>query len=481
MWHIGGQLKILSKDQLDQIHLGVLEVLREVGITVNEENARRILKDAGAYVDERTKNVRIPAHLVEEAIRKTPRRFTVHARNPNYSVRMGDRKVWFEPMIGRNFILDLSTGKKRPTNAEDAKNLMKLVDALDHYYIPHSPAMMPHIEGIPDHAAHAYGLYAAITNTSKVVKGNPRGAQNAKDCLRMAAVLAGGEEELRKKPMVYTTSNQISPLQLDHEQTAGLIEYAKLGQPVDCAAEPQSGSTSPVTLAGTIVQMEAEVLSAVTVAQLVNPGTPLWIGTVGASMDMRRGMIALGGIEAAMLNVAHAQMAQYWGIPSRGTGATTESKTLDMQAGMEKTITLMMAAFAGINMIFYPGTIEYAKTISFESLIVDSELCGIIYRALDGITVDEDHLALDLIKEVGSTGHYLGKKHTVDWLQREHYIPKYFNRELRDAWLEHGEKDIAQIANEEAKRILQEHEPEPLDKTVHQEIEAILNEVMKRK
>jgi trimethylamine--corrinoid protein Co-methyltransferase len=192
-------------------------------------------------------------------------------------------------------------------------------------------------------------------------------------------------------------------------------------------------------------------------------------------------MISLGGIEAAMINVAHAQMAQYWGIPSRGTGACTESKVLDMQAGFEKTLTLMMPAMAGCNMIFYPGTIEYAKTISYESLLLDNELCGAINRAMDGITVDAEHLALDLIAEVGSNGHYLGKKHTLKWLEKEHYIPKYFDRDLRDQWVEHGKRDSYKIANEAVKKILKEHQPEPLDKTIDEQLKAIVNEAIKGK
>jgi trimethylamine--corrinoid protein Co-methyltransferase len=265
---------------------------------------------------------------------------------------------------------------------------------------------MPHIEGVPDEVAHVHGYFTSVKNSSKVIKGVVRGKEKAKDCIRMAAVIAGGEEALKKQPNIFTTCNVISPLEYMVEQTEGLIEYAKVGLPVDIASEPQCGATSPVTMAGTLAQQTAEILGMVVISQLVNPGTPVLMGTVAAAMDFRNGMIALGGVEAALLNVAHAQMAQFYGIPSRGTGSNTESKILDMQAGYEKAITLSLPALAGINMIFYPGTMDHAMTVSMESLVIDHEICGMIDRILKGVSVTEETIGLDLIDKVGPGGHF---------------------------------------------------------------------------
>jgi trimethylamine--corrinoid protein Co-methyltransferase len=296
----------------------------------------------------------------------------------------------------------------------------------------------------------------------------------------MAAVIAGGEEELKRRPNIFTTCNVISPLEYMVEQTEGLIEYAKMGLPVDIASEPQCGATSPVTLAGTLVQQTAEILGMIVITQLVNPGTPVLMGTVAAAMDMRNGMIALGGVEAALFNVAHAQVSQFYQIPSRGTGSNTESKSLDMQAGYEKAITLLLPAMAGVNMIFYPGTMDHATTVSLESLLIDHEICDMMDRLLRGISVTDEKLALDMIDRVGPGGHFLRQKHTMRYLEEEHFLPKLSDRDSYETWVEKGEKTLQERAKDQVKKILREHEPLPMDEAIEKELLAIIKEVEQR-
>ena len=432
----GGQIKILSDDQIEQIHLSALSILWRTGVEVREDQAFEFLKKAGCPTNGKT--VRIPPHLVEEAIRLAPKTFTLHGRDPNFKVTVEGRRVYYEPMIGRLNILDLETGARRRTTLEDVGKLVRVADALEHYTLLHSGAIMPHIEGVPDEVSHAHGYLTSVRNSSKVIKGVVRGKQKARDCIRMASVIAGGEEALKRKPNVFTTCNVISPLEYMVEQTEGLIEYARMGLPVDIASEPQLGATSPVTLAGTIAQQTAEILGMNVVAQLVHPGTPVLMGTVAAAMDLHNGTIALGGVEAAMLNVAHAQMAQFYQIPSRGTGSNTESKIFDMQAGYEKAITLLLPALAGINQIFYPGTMDHALTVSLESLVTDHEICDMIARILNGISVTDETLAVDIIDKVGPGGHFLNQKHTMKYLKQEHFLPKLSDRDSYDVWTEKG-------------------------------------------
>jgi trimethylamine--corrinoid protein Co-methyltransferase len=474
----GGQIKILSDEDIERVHLSALSILWRTGIEVREEQAFEILKNAGCPTNGKT--VRIPSHLIEEAIRTAPKTFTLYGRDPNFKVLLEDRRVYYEPMIGRLNIMDGDEGTRRRTNIDDVANLVRVADALQHYTLLHSGAIMPHIEGIPDEVAHVHGYYVSVKNSSKVIKGVVRGKEKAKDCIRMAAVIAGGEEALRKQPNIFTTCNVISPLQFAPEQTEGLIEYAKMGLPVDIASEPQTGATSPVTLAGTLAQQTAEILGMVVVAQLVHPGTPVLMGTVAAAMDMRNGTISLGGVEAAMLNVAHAQMAQFYQIPSRGTGSNTESKFLDVQAGIEKAITLLLPALAGVNMIFYPGTMDHALTVSLESLVIDHEICNIIHRILSGISVDDDKLGVDVIEKVGPGGHFLNQKHTLKHLQEEHFIPKLCDRESYEKWEEKGRGGMLEKAKHEVKHILADHQPQPLDSEVEKELLYLIKEAEKR-
>ena len=474
----GGQLKILSDKDIEKIHHSALNILWGTGVEVREDQAFEILKKAGCPTNGKT--VRIPDHLIKEAIQSAPKTFTLYGRDPNFEVRLEDRLVYYEPMIGRLNILDLETGLRRRTTLDDVAKLIQVADALEHYTLLHSGAIMPHIEGVPDEVAHVCGYFTSVKNSSKVIKGVVRGKEKSKDCIRMAAVIAGGEEALKKRPNIFTTCNVISPLEYMVEQTEGLIEYAKVGLPVDIASEPQCGATSPVTMAGTLAQQTAEILGMVVISQLVNPGTPVLMGTVAAAMDLRNGMIALGGVEAALLNVAHAQMAQFYGIPSRGTGSNTESKILDMQAGYEKAITLSLPALAGINMIFYPGTMDHAMTVSLESLVIDHEICGMIGRILQGISVTEETIGLDLIGKVGPGGHFLNQKHTLRHLREEHFLPKLSDRDSYEIWTEKGKGGIRERAKEQVRKILAEHIPLPIDSAVEKELLSIIKEVEKR-
>jgi len=474
----GGQLKILSDKDIEKIHHSALNILWGTGVEVREDQAFEILKKAGCPTNGKT--VRIPNRLIKEAIQSAPKTFTLYGRDPNFEVRLEDRLVYYEPMIGRLNILDLETGLRRRTTLDDVAKLIQVADALEHYTLLHSGAIMPHIEGVSDEVAHVCGYFTSVKNSSKVIKGVVRGKEKSKDCIRMAAVIAGGEEALKKRPNIFTTCNVISPLEYMVEQTEGLIEYAKVGLPVDIASEPQCGATSPVTMAGTLAQQTAEILGMVVISQLVNPGTPVLMGTVAAAMDLRNGMIALGGVEAALLNVAHAQMAQFYGIPSRGTGSNTESKILDMQAGYEKAITLSLPALAGINMIFYPGTMDHAMTVSLESLVIDHEICGMIGRILQGISVTEETIGLDLIGKVGPGGHFLNQKHTLRHLREEHFLPKLSDRDSYEIWTEKGKGGIRERAKEQVRNILAEHIPLPIDSAVEKELLSIIKEVEKR-
>ncbi len=474
----GGILRILSDVDIERIHASALSVLWRVGVEVREDQAFRMLQKAGCPTN--GLRVKIPSHLVEEAIQLAPESFTLYGRDPEFKVKLEERRVFYEPMIGRLNILDLETGNRRRTTLQDVCDLMRVADSLEHYTLLHSGAIMPQIEGVPDPVSHVHGYYASVKNSSKVIKGVVRGKDKARDCIRMAAIIAGGEESLRSRPNMFTTCNVISPLTFAPEQTEGLIEYAKMGLPVDIASEPQCGATSPATLAGTLVQQTAEILAMITVAQLVNPGTPVLMGTVAAAMDMRNGTISLGGIEAAMMNIAHAQMAQFYKIPSRGTGSNTESKFLDIQAGIEKTMTLMMPALAGINMIFYPGTMDHALTVSLESLVIDHEVCGMIHRTLQGITVEDDSMGVDVIEKVGPGGHFLSQSHTLVNFQKEHYIPRLCNRDSHESWIAQGRSGMLDSAKKTVRKILSEHQPVSLDNAVDKELLAIIAEVEKR-
>jgi len=298
--------------------------------------------------------------------------------------------------------------------------------------------------------------------------------------MRMVAVIAGSEEELRRRPYTFTTDNPVAPLHHDREQMEGALVFAGYGQPIDVTSEPQAGATAPVTLAGLLATQTADVISAITIIQLANPGNPVWYGTCGSIMDMRVGRIAIGAVEMGMINVASAQIAHYYDIPCRGTASATDSKILEFQAGYEKTLTLTMAALGGVNMIFYPGTMEGAMTISKESLVIDNEIAEGLYRVLKGVNVNEETLAVGVTDRVGPGGHYLKQRHTMRFLKQEHFLPLLADRRARDRWEEAGSKGMVEKAHEEMERILREHQVDPLPSGMEAELEEILREVEER-
>lgn len=471
-------LEILTRDEVYEIHLATLEVLERVGVKVLEERALKMLEDAGALVDVEKKIARIPEYLIEEALKRAPSGFTLFGRNPNYKLRLEDKRVYFSMEGTSVYVLDLETGERRNSTLRDLECFFKLADALKNI---HHASVTVKARDVPDAVAHVYELLAGFRNTTKTLDGYTYGQAVAMDTIKMASIVAGSEEELRKKPMLLGFHNPVSPLQHSKELTEGLLVYARYRQPIIIAPEAQAGATAPVTLAGLLVQQNAEVLSGIVIAELANAGAPVLYGTVSTIMDMKTGNLAYGAIEAGLINVATAQLAHYYGLPSRGTGGGTESKIPDIQAGLEKALTLMMAASAGINFIYVAaGALESTLTASYEQAVIDNELCGMISRALRGIEVNDETLAIDEIEAVGPGGQYLNRRHTLEYLRREHYFPTIINREKREKWERAGSKDLRQAARQEAKRILKEHQPEPLDRDVEEDLKKIVREVEKR-
>ena len=474
------QLRVLSEEQIHEIHKAALDILWDTGVQVKALPALELLRKAGAGVDEDTMICRIPASVVEHALRQAPSSFTIYARNPKFNVEVSTEALHIEPMIGRLNCFDYDSGKTHRTTLKDVAELVKLADALPCYHLLHSGSIMPQIEGVPIRATHVYGYLESVRNSCKPIKATSRERLMAEDCLRMVAVIAGGEAALRKKPYTFTTDNPVAPLLHDREQMEGALQYARYGLPIDVTSEPQAGATSPVTLAGLLAQQTADVISGITIIQLANPGNPVWYGTCGSIMDMRVGRIAIGAVEMGLINVASAQIAHFYGIPCRGTASATDSKLLDFQAGYEKTLVLTMAALGGVNKIFYPGTMEGALTVSKEGLVLDSEIIGSVYRVLEGVDVNELTLAKEVIAEVGPGGHFLKQKHTMQFLQAEHFLPLLAGRQTRERWEQAGSPSMVDQAGSRVKKLLSEHQVEALPANTEAELERIVREVEQR-
>jgi trimethylamine--corrinoid protein Co-methyltransferase len=353
-------------------------------------------------------------------------------------------------------VLDPGADVVRPGTLRDLADLAKLADALeqcDFVVVPLHPT------DVPEKDVPVNRFYACLTNTTKHVMGGVGSVEGARAVIEIAALIAGGEEKLRERPLVSAiTSWMVSPLFLDTVVTDILLEWCQHGLPVALSSAPMAGSTSPVTLAGTLVQLNAEQLSGVVLTQLVRPGTPVLAGYIPGVADMRSGGYLGGAIEFGMMQAAAAQLAQFYKVPIYCSGGMTDAKLPDAQAGYEKMATLLLAAMGGANYIHHAiGMVTNMSVASLEQAVIDDEIWGMVKRVLCGIEITEDSVAVDVISRVGSGGHYLMDAHTMQFMRSEFFYPPVADRMNRAAWEEGGSRDTRARAVARVEQLLREH------------------------
>ncbi|MBT3712287.1 MAG: trimethylamine methyltransferase, partial [Anaerolineae bacterium] len=312
--------EFLSPTDIQKIHDTSMELLKNLGIEFPEENAISIFKEHGFKTE--GQKVYMTEEQVMQAIKSVPKQFTIHARNPQKNIEIGDGKPVFAPGYGAPFLVDSETGKRMPT-LEDYHNLVKLAHALPNQDMSGHLMVEPH--DIPSETAHIQMLHANMLLSDKPFIGSAEGAEGAKHTMEMAKILFGG---VLDKPVTIGLINSLSPLRFGTEMLEALITYARSGQPVIVAALIMAGSTGPITSAGVLALQSAEQLAGIVLTQLVNPGTPAVYGSTSTNVDMRTGSLAIGGPELSLVISAHAQLARFYGLSSRGGGALTDSSVL---------------------------------------------------------------------------------------------------------------------------------------------------------
>jgi trimethylamine--corrinoid protein Co-methyltransferase len=287
----------------------------------------------------------------------------------------------------------------------------------------------------------------------------------------MAEMIAGSPEALRQRPFISMVACIISPFKLDEDYGRLAIEVAKNNIPLVVPAEPLCGATSPITLAGNLVVDCVDTLTGVMLAQLINPGTPVLFGCISSITDLRDMKYLAGAVEMGLLNAAASQMAQFYELPIYATAGMSDAKVNDAQSGYESALTNLMVALAGGNFIHdAAGFLEICMTASFDKLVIDNEIIGMVMRAVEGIRVDETTLAFDEIQKVGPAGHFVSSRHTRRHMRQEQYMPTLSDRENRDVWHDAGGKDTCQRATEKALSILNAEPVSLIDPEVRRQI-----------
>ena len=460
-------LEILTEDQVRQIHFAALRVLEEVGLWLPNREVLELLHDAGAYVDFTTQIARMPPWLVENSIDKCPSRFTWHARNPARSLDMNGLDTHFGSPAAAIHVIDLD-GNRRLGTIADGEEICRLCDAL-----PNLGTVGTGVDpsDMPLAVLETWYLMTVYTHSSKPVLAR---AYSADYALPMSEVVADTCGLPRDQLPLVAGVNTVSPLYNTPDQLAGVLKYIRRRVPIIIAPEIQAGATGPATLAGTLAQATAEFLSHVTVCQLLSPGIPLAYGAVSSAFDMRTMILPYGAPEADLIGIATAQLARYYGVPSRATGGASDANALGMQAGVESVMSNLLPLMAGCSYVQHAaGELENTLAISYEKIVIDDEIIGMARRLARGMEVTPETLAFDAIKEVGPRGNFLGTEHTHRHFRREQFMPALLGRDKYDVWDAAGRKRVEEHARDRVRKILVTHEPEPLPDEALKEIKAI--------
>ena len=463
-------ISFLSESEIESIHEASLQVLEKTGVKVLSKTALDVLLKAGAKLKSGSNHVLIPRKLVQEALDMAPKSFTYGARNPQKNLELKGKKTFFGAIGGPPFMMDIETGERRYSTSEDIAQCATIADYLDHVDI-----IWPLGVGseVPAPMRYIVDMYTSLKNTEKHFEGDSTTAKEAQYQIEIAAAIVGGREELRKRPIISFIICTLSPLCYDKGMTEASIELGKAGIPVVYYPMPTTGGTSPATPAGTVIINNAEVLGGLVIQEYSTPGAPVvYAGGVGV-LDFRTGS-NVRSPERNLMGLALEQMARFYGLPSQmvAIGGTT-SKTLDIQAGYERAISLVPQIMAKPDIALGTGSLESSRITSAEALVIDNEIIDYALRYIEGFEVNTETMALDIIDQVGPAKVYLGEKHTVQNF-RKRWVPQLADFSSYEAWEEQGSKTMAMLANEKARNILATHKPAPLPEDVEKEIGLIL-------
>lgn len=455
-------LTAFTDQEMAGIHRATLQVLWKTGIKVETSEAVELFASAGASIVNKTGHsiVKIPNFMVEDSIHAAPRTGLFYGRRPEDDYSPDGTRVAFTAGFGEHVkIIDPETRTRRATTKQDLRNITRIQDTLD--VTPVVERAVCSGDRLP--AAQSVHNYAAmVENTSKHCFLGFGSKKNAQIIIEIAKIAVGGEENFIERPTVTAFVCPTSPLTLVNEACESIITCAKSGIGIAVIPMSMSGASSPATLAGVMVQHNAEVLSAVILAQLVRKGTPCVYCGCSTIMDLKLGCSPVGVPEHALLSVAWAKLAQYYDLPSLVGGCATDSRLPDIHQAYDFTLTAMPAALAGANIIFGLGAIDSLITFDYAAMLLGAEQADRLMRVVNGITINDETMALDLIHEVGPGGEYLSKRHTFEHM-REMSSAGLFSRSNRDENTNKPKrKYIVDQAYEKALKTMKEHTPMPM-------------------
>lgn len=461
----------LPEDGVEAIHEAAMYIVEEIGIKLNHPEAVERFEAEGARVTDGDV-VRVPRDVIEGAVAEAPSSFTLHARNPDNDVQCGDGATVRAPGYGPPNIRTLADGR-RSSQLADYEDLVRLAQMEDVIDCAGYNVCEPN--DVDQEVKHLEMVERSLSYTDMPVMGSPYGEDRAEACADMVGIVMD-DPDLRR-PYMAALVNTVPPRSLDTKMLGGLLTYARYGQPVVVSSFTMAAASGPATLAGSMAQANAENLTGIALAQLVNPGTPVVYGVPSSNVDVRYGSLSIGTPESALFAAFAGQMGRHYDIPSRAGGGLADAKSVDYQAGFESTLLQAATTFAGVDFVLHAaGIMESYSTISPEKFVLDCEVVRTLDRFEDGFDIDGETLALDLMPEVEPAGHFLAERHTLEWSKTELYRSEVFDKRAHGDWADDGEKSGAEMGRDRVDELLADYEEPELDPDTRRDLEAYVEE-----
>ena len=465
--HYGSpQFRILSDKQIEELHFATLQILERTGVAFECQEAIDILADAGADVSHPDR-VKIPSYMVEQALRTAPKMITLYTREGEPAIVLnGQTGSHFGSMPDCPDILDPYTRKRRTCYVEDIADTARVIDALPN--IEWSYLATGH-KTVPGAIADKVSLLQFILNSSKPVIAEINDVSSLGEMIELCSMVAGGEEQLRRKPFFAGSSEPVSPLIQGKDAMGKSLLCAEKGIPNVVYSMPMAGATAPATFPGCLAIANAEALSQLVVLQLKHPGAPIIFGSIPSIMDMKTTIFSYGAPELTLMVGALTELCHYYKLPMWGTAGCTDAEVVNAQAGAEITYQILISALTGADLVHDVGLVYHATTISPELIVFVDEIIDMVKVLMGGIEINEETLPLDLIERLGPKANYLTESHTLKHF-RKFWVPRVFDRSFIK---KEGVKDCEELLQERTIKILETHQPKPLPEDLAKELKKV--------
>jgi trimethylamine--corrinoid protein Co-methyltransferase len=469
---IGGRYQPLTQAEIERIHATILDVMEQIGFADATASMVELVTAAGGWLDGEGR-LRFPRALVEDVIARAPRSFVLPGQDPAHDLELGGGRVHMGTAGAAPFIVDFETGLHRPTTTADLYDIARLVDTLDniHFYWRSVVAReMPTWDAIDLNT-----VYACMQGTTKHITSSFNNGASVRNAVAMLDMRLGGEGEFRKRPFCsMSCTHVVPPLRFAKDSCEAMETAVRAGMPVGILSAPQAGATSPVTLAGTIVQSMAECLGGLVFCYLIDPDCRAHLGTWPFLSDLRTGAMSGGSAENGLIVAGCAQMAGFYNLPGSVAAGMTDSKTPDAQSGAEKASTALMAANAGSSLVCEAAGMQASlMATAFEAYVIDDDMLAAVQRTVRGIEVTDETLAFDMIRDVvRGDGHFLGHPETRRRMRSDFVYPAVGDRATPSAWEEAGARDVRERARDRVREVMRSHYPQHVAPDVDDRIRA---------